>query len=457
MEYPNISCRSIDFGELDDVLGCLEQLWAEIGTSNNELLVAFRGQNRYSFDYGKIEIKDSQPAAKFKSGGAYLITGGLGGMGLVFAEHLSKIGETKLLLIGRSAFPERKEWEHYLNSNAEQDPVSVKIRKLMSMESNGAQLMISSADVSNHDQMTDLIDEALKVFGKIDGVIHAAGVIDNAGIIHNRDRTATEEVMRAKMQGTLLLDNLLQDQKLDFFVLCSSIGTVLYHVKFAQVGYVAANEFLDHYAVQRSRSAGVPTLVVNWDDWQEVGMSVVAVKNLAGKLDEAELESVLINGILPDEGFDVLNKAVQLSVPRLIISTYDLHKRIEMDSKTTLLGSDETSNSESSTYDRPSLNNEYEEPLDDIEKELAKIWQELLGIDLIGRTDDFFELGGDSLIAVRMFRTIEKKLGKSIQVTTLFDNPTIETIGAVVKNSLKADEEPHSVQVKRVSRDEYRG
>ena len=455
LEYPNITCHSIDFGKLDNIYECVEQLWSEVATSKSELLVSYRGQNRYCYDYDKIEIKDSPPQAKIKPGGVYLITGGLGGMGLVFAEHISKVSETKLLLLGRSAFPERKEWERYLNSNGEQDPVSIKIRKLMSMESNGAQLMISSADVSSHDQMTAIMEEALKEFGKIDGLIHTAGVIDNAGIIHNRSRDATEEVMRAKIHGTLLLDQLLENQKLDFFLLCSSIGTVLYHVKFAQVGYVAANEFLDQYAVQRSRNTGIPTVVINWDDWQEVGMSVVALDNMADKLGESELESILINGILPHEGFDILSKAIHLSIPRLVISTYDLHDRIELDRASIFIDSDDINDSKSSTYDRPSLNNEYEEPLDDIEKELAKIWQELLGIDLIGRTDDFFELGGDSLIAVRMFRSIEKKLGKSIQITSLYDNPTIETIGKIIKTSLDTDEKPQSVQIKRVSRDEY--
>ena len=460
LEYTNIACRSIDFGNIsdDNHREFMGQLWSELINENSEVLVAYRGPERFKYGYKKVPKESaSWSQRKIKENGAYVITGGLGGMGLVFAEHLSKLGHTKLLLLGRSAFPDAHQWDDYLANHDPEDPVSIKIRKLKTMQEQGAQLMIRSADVADLEQMTPVIAEAIETFGGINGVIHTAGVIDFAGVIHNRTRKMTEDITDAKLKGTLILEQLLEDQPLDFFVLCSSIGTVLYHVKFAQVGYVAANEFLDAFAYQRNRIKRGNMIAINWDDWQEVGMSVVAANNLAKKLGESDAIRFLNDGVLPDEGYQVLQRAINSDLSRLVISTHDLETRLQQDKEQNNMGLEETTSSQEANYARPSLNNDYLKPEGEIETGLAGIWQELLGIDLIGRKDDFFDLGGDSLIALRMFRSIEKKFGVLIPITTLFENPTIQDIGSIVSNSSQKEEKPKIRKIQRVSREQRGG
>ncbi len=458
-EYTNINCRSIDFGDISsNIESMTQQVWMEVNSDPTDLMIAYRGAKRYTHGYEQVKTEDNKSeVARIKEGGSYIITGGLGGMGLVLAEHISRIKDTKILLLGRSSFPERIEWENYLNSHSEDDSVSKKLKKLLAMEENGMELMIRSADISDLEQMAKVINDAISRFGKINGIVHTAGVIDLAGVIHKRTWEMTEEVMDAKVKGTIILDHLLQDQNLDFFALFSSIGTVLYNVKFGQVGYVAANEFLDSYTYQRTKMHGAHTITINWDDWQEVGMAVAAIEGLAKSWGEKDPESYLIDAILPDEGYDVFCKSVNSTLPRLIISTHSLHDRLQSDQMSEFqeLENDQDSENDNHAYARPDLDNDYQEPQNDIELKITNIWQELLGIDRIGREDDFFDLGGDSLVATRMFRYIEKQLGKSLPLTTIFDQPTVQGIAQQIENSSESKVK-QGPKIVRVSREAYR-
>jgi NAD(P)-dependent dehydrogenase (short-subunit alcohol dehydrogenase family) len=192
---------------------------------------------------------------RLKKNGVYLVTGGLGGVGLEIAEHLARTVQARLILIGRSPFPIREEWERWLATHDPLDSISSKIQKLRSMEDFGAEVLACSADVASREQMQEVMDQARARFGAVNGVIHCAGVADYAGIIQRRTRDMTENVMAPKVNGTFVLQNILQDVRLDFFVLFSAIGTILYKTKFGQVGYNAGNEFFDAFA--QSRMFGV--------------------------------------------------------------------------------------------------------------------------------------------------------------------------------------------------------
>src|SRR5262249_14659704 len=130
---------------------------------------------------------------------------------------------------------------------------------------------IAQADVANRDQMRDVLVQARERFGRIDGVIHAAGIADGA-LIARRTRATTDAVLSPKLQGTLVLQELFSDTKPDFLILCSALSSVL--GGYGQVGYCAANAFLDAFAQGQSATAGTLTVAINWDAWREVGMAV---------------------------------------------------------------------------------------------------------------------------------------------------------------------------------------
>jgi NAD(P)-dependent dehydrogenase (short-subunit alcohol dehydrogenase family) len=253
LEYPNINCRSIDValpqGGIREGATLLELLLAEFFADSSDQVVAYRGTQRWveSFEPVRLE-KSANGKSRLRDKGVYLITGGLGGIGLTLAEHLAQTVRARLILVGRSAFPVREQWDKWLEVHDEQDPVSAKIRKLRSFESQGADVLVFSANVASRDEMQAVVKQARDRFGQIHGVIHCAGVADYAGVIERRSREMTEEIMAPKLQGTLVIDALFKDARLDFFVLFSSVAVILPRAAFGQVAYCAANVFLDAYA-----------------------------------------------------------------------------------------------------------------------------------------------------------------------------------------------------------------
>jgi amino acid adenylation domain-containing protein len=284
-EYSNLSCSCIDI-DLQKHGGnepgkIIDQLMKEFTISTGSV-IAYRGNLRWEPTHQPIKFtRTSEVKSRLRQGGVYLVTGGLGGIGLVLAEHLVKTVQAKLVLTGRSFFPPRDDWRRWLDANDENDRISRKIRKIQELEKSGGQVLVLSADVANIKQMQKVYRQAKEYFGQINGVIHSAGLPDG-GMIPVRTREMSENVMKPKVKGALVLDRIFKDTALDFFVICSSLSSVL--PPFGQVAYCAANSFLDAFAYYRTYRKGTFTVSINWDAWKEVGMAVEAVEALGKKL-----------------------------------------------------------------------------------------------------------------------------------------------------------------------------
>ncbi|HEX3250951.1 MAG TPA: SDR family NAD(P)-dependent oxidoreductase, partial [Pyrinomonadaceae bacterium] len=251
-EMPRLSCRSIDVrlhaGEsVSDEL--VDQLLAEFTSDAADPLVAYRGDHRWVQAFESVKLESA--AVPFKSKGVYLITGGLGGIGLTVAEYLARSVQARLVLTGRSESAERE--------------------KLTALETAGAEVLYCQADVTDEAQMRRVVELTNQRFGNVNGVIHAAG-LPGGGIIQRRTRELMDQVLAPKTKGTLVLDRVFKDTPLDFMVLCSSIASILGGV--GGVDYCAANSFLDAYAQYRGREAKV--FSINWDKWLDAGMAVNA-------------------------------------------------------------------------------------------------------------------------------------------------------------------------------------
>jgi acyl transferase domain-containing protein len=278
-EYPNITCRTIDIMLPDELANgnadkLIELLLMDL-IQGADSTIAYRGRHRWVQIFEPIRLtQQSSVPQKLRDKGVYLITGGLGGIGLVLAEYLAKTVQAKLILTMRSSFPAKNEWQQWLENHNEQDSISRKIKKVQTLEALGAEVLIISADVAHIEQMQCAITQSLEEFGQIHGVIHAAG-LPTGGVIQRKTAELTENSLTAKVIGTLILENLFRQVKLDFFVLCSSINSIL--GIFGQVDYCAANAFLDAFAHYKT-STGLLTISINWDIWQEVGMAAEIIK-----------------------------------------------------------------------------------------------------------------------------------------------------------------------------------
>jgi non-ribosomal peptide synthase protein (TIGR01720 family) len=432
-EYPHINCRSIDVvlngrGREQQQAVVVNHLLDELLSESAERIVAYRGRYRWVQTYEPVTLdrrdRDARPV-RLRERGVYLITGGLGGVGLVLAEHLVEVAQARLVLIGRSAFPERVEWEQWLESHEEHDAVSVKIRKLQRLEEKGGEVLVAQVDVADPEQMQKVWAQARRRFGSLHGVIHAAGNPPE-GLIQLKTQEKASEVLSPKVRGTVVLDSLCRDEGLDFIVLCSSISSIL--ALPGRVDYCAANAFLDAYAHSKNAAGNTFTVSINWDGWEEVGMGAAATLRPDALHQENSVE-----GMLSSEGVEAFDRILSGDVPQVVVSVENLQARVRRHDAITAGASLEQLERQRAvlpTHARPHLRNEYVAPRNEVEQIVADIWQTLLGIDLIGVEDNFFELGGDSILSIQIIARANQA-GLYLTPKQVFEHRTIAELAAV--------------------------
>ncbi|HTC94926.1 MAG TPA: amino acid adenylation domain-containing protein, partial [Terriglobales bacterium] len=429
-EHANIACRSIDLSyaathRMQNRL--LDQLSAELSYESADAIIAYRGRLRYVRSYEPVQLEAAAVTKpKLRESGVYLITGGLGGVGLEIAGYLARAAHARLILVGRSEFPARENWAHWLATHPSDESTSRKIQKLQAIERLGAEVLIVRADVASEAELRVGLALARNHFGAIHGVIHAAGVA-GGGLIQRQTRELADPVLAAKIAGTQLLDRLLRDEDLDFMVLCSSQRSILGAPGRAE--YCAANAFLDAFVAAKSGSDTFTTSIV-WDSWKEVGMAVLnQAEPGVGEIFEGAVQAAMRN----EEGVEVFERVLHSGLPVVIVSTQDLEFRIaEHKALNTaqILGHYEQVKRVSAAHPRPELKTSYLAPRNKSEEVLAEIWARLLGVDRIGVNDNFFELGGDSVISIQIIAQANQA-GIRLTVKQMFTHPTVAALAAV--------------------------
>lgn len=271
MEYPHIACRCVDLGTVTggspDDESVFALLFAELNTAISQPIVAFRGPYRYVPDIQPLPLPAPNPEPPvLKRHGVYLITGGLGGIGLTLARYLAENFAARLVLTGRTP----------LNQRSDAGAVATAIRD---METMGAEVLTLSVDVADAKAMTKAAESIRERFGEVNGIIHSAGSYDG-GMIETGAVTGDSGTVASKFIGTILLKQVFDWNALDFFIACSSLSSIM--PAMGGVAYCAANSFLDAFARANNRAGGTLALSLDWDTWQEVGMAVEAIRRRSG-------------------------------------------------------------------------------------------------------------------------------------------------------------------------------
>ena len=363
-----------------------------------------------------VTVAAAADTGTLRQQGVYLITGGLGHIGLALAERLARSVRARLVLVGRSTPPPRDAWQAWIDTHDATDAVARRIQALRSLEALGAEVLVVSADVSNLDAMRAVVARTVERFGALHGVIHAAGTLQSGvDAIQSLDRDACELQFRPKVAGLYALEEATADLALDFCLLTSSLSALLGGLGYA--AYAAANQFLDNYVESREHRklfGGTRWVSVNLDGWAfEPGMAASAV----GALE-----------MLPEEGVESLARILEdRSLTRVAVSTGDLAARLDRYVRRVQKApaADRHQGSEAaepvtSRYARPEIAADYVAPVDEIERRIAAVWQEVLGITAIGRDDNFFDVGGHSLMLVQVHATLVRRLEQPLRVTDLF-------------------------------------
>ena len=442
-ENPNIRSRCVDLPVGIDYASIVESLSAELHHTKPDRSVAYRCGQRWlqtvSSEYQQLPT--TALPDRLREGGVYLITGGLGGIGLTIAEYLVKAASTKLVLVSRSTFPEHEQWSQWLLSHEEDDLTSKRIKKLQDLEKHGAEIMICRADVANQEQMDQLMVQIKDQFGTLHGVIHAAGTAEG-GMIQLETRESALTAMAPKVQGTEILHALCKSFNCDFMLLCSSLATLLEGAGAAD--YCAANAFMDAFAQHCNVVDDMPVISVNWDAWQQIGM---AVNTKTSKQLQTQRDETLSKGILPEEGMQVFARVLDTNQPQFLISTHELEERIRqhvIDEMESIEGEEDVLTESQVDDDRPDLDNDYVAPESETEKAVTAIWRKLFGIQQIGIHDNFFQLGGDSLLATQLLNKLNHNYAEAkLALSNLFENPTIAGLSKIIVQSDKGEvEEP---------------
>jgi NAD(P)-dependent dehydrogenase (short-subunit alcohol dehydrogenase family)/acyl carrier protein len=427
-ENPNIIPQNIDIQVASSKRAqemLIDQLLPELVVNSSDPFIAFRGGFRWIQSFESIRLAGEPRFSRLREDGVYLITGGLGGIGLVLAEYLARSTRARLVLTGRSVFPERDEWDQWLATRPE-TVIAAKIGRVQKLEQLGAQVRVVAVDASDRGGMRRMLENTHREFGRLHGVIHAAGVTEASAFlpISELGRDICQRHFRPKIDGLRVLEEVLADEDLDFCVLLSSISAVLGGLGFA--AYSAANAFMDAYAERHNRSGARPWISTNWDGWLfEDGVRKGAPKFF----------------LSPQEGVEAFQRILRANVgSQIVISTGDLHARIDEWVKLSPRHGVERTFARA-LHSRSDRETAFVAPQNEVERVIAEQWQLLLGIEQIGIHDDFFELGGHSLLAIQLLSRLRETFQVDFSVNLIFEAPTVAQL-AVKIATMQAEERP---------------
>lgn len=428
-EYPHLRCRRIDLSipaGMRQRQEQLEDLFNELLGSSRAEIVAFRGMRRWVRSFEPLPLKNGKASSSLRNKGIYLITGGLGNIGLELSMFLAGSVQARLVLVGRSALPAEESWEEALACGSD-DAVCMKIRKLKAIKELGAEILVLAADVGDPDQMQTVFCSARERFGPLNGVFHAAGYLgdESLALMQNMNKAGCEAFFHPKVNGLLVLEKLLGENPPDFCMLFSSISSVLGGLGLC--AYSAANLFMDAFANQRHHRDSCAWISVNWDGWT---FSTAA----------APQGSTLALSMAPHEGIAALKRLLHTApLPQVIISTGNLDERINQWVRAGLSNIPGVQTEISEEQDHGLLSHDAgEAQVGEMELLVSRILKSLLGIGEIGIHDNFFELGVNSLTAVQMASRLRKELKRTVSLHTIFENPTVARLSAAI-DSMIAD------------------
>jgi acyl transferase domain-containing protein/SAM-dependent methyltransferase len=305
-------------------------------------------------------------------------------------------------------------------SSAVQD-AGMTLAALENLRSLGAEVECVVADISDRRQAEIAIGRALSRFGRLDGVVHAALVLDD-GTIQAKTRESVERVFAPKIAGTAVLAELLRGRDLDFFVMFSSLVSILGGA--GQIDYCAASSFQDAFAHAENSTLAKSVISINWGAWREIGKAFRSAVERGVPAAEA-----LPDGMSPSEGLDAFRRVLASPFRQVLVSPQDPAALLQARSAASRSAADQAPASRSSAAS-PTPAAAPAGPRNETERVIADIWRDVLGVDRVGVDDNFFDLGADSVISLQ-FIAKAKKAGLRFTNRQVFEQQTVAGLAAI--------------------------
>jgi acyl transferase domain-containing protein len=422
-EMPSLACRALDVlvpTDPDAVGPLADRLVAALRAPGDEPVAALRGAHRWVPCWTAAPPPAGVPEV-LREGGVYLIVGGTGNVGLSVAAHLARAARAQLVLAGRTGLVPRADWDEWQQTHGPRDKISRRIARVRELEALGAEVLVVSADAGDPEQMADLVARTTARFGALHGVVHAAGSVgpDALRALADTEPRHAEAHLHPRVRGLHALAAALP-AGVDFCLLCSSISTALGGVGLG--AYASAHGFMDAFATAQNRRGGARWISVGWDAW--------APDAAAG--DPSPGGPLAALAMRADEGGAALGAILRGGLAEVLVSTVDLAaRRDHLQRLQHAQPRDERA--EGQTHARPELETPYVAPRTELEAALAEIWQKLFGIDRVGVDDNFFRLGGDSLLAIQLAARLRDAFGLDVPLVDLFEQATVAGLAARIE------------------------
>ncbi len=428
-EYQKVISKTIDSSSdtADDIRDiCL----GEFAGDDFHSEICYRHGKRYvpvfnDFKHGINDDRSQQSkATTFDPENVVVITGGTSGIGSEVAKHLVKKGVQKLILMGIRPLPARDEWSTILKNETADATTRNKIQQILELEQAGAAVKYYIGSLIDEDKLKSFFQDIKKNFGKIDGVIHCAGLIlaNNPAFI-NKNIKDIEQVFEPKILGLEVLHEIFKEDSLKFFTLFSSVASQIPALASSLSDYAAANTFMDIFANFQRSQGYTYYQSINWSNWQETGIGAVSsrIYNQLGFM-----------GLPTNRALQLFDEIMNLEpgptlIPCLVNSdsfrSENLLKKQQIQVKQTPGSQPDPGLSTSQRSAKSSTSQ--------VQIWLLELFSRELKIpeDQIHNDKPFSDYGVDSILLAELVSTLEKELHKKIDPSLLLEYPTIKQFG----------------------------
>jgi acyl transferase domain-containing protein/acyl carrier protein len=431
-EHREFDSRVVDLDPALSTYDSASSLWEEIGHADDEDRIAFRGSMRHVARLVRHR-EGERVALRLRKDASYLITGGLGNLGLRVAHWLAEQGARRLVLMGRSGLPARAEWSKQHSTDS---TLAARVQAVCQLEAMGVSVHLAQVDVSDESQLSSFFENFAKEnWPPIRGVVHTAGVVEDSSLAQLAGESL-QAVMRPKSWAAWLLHR-MERTPFDFFVMFSSLSSILGFPGLAS--YSAANAFLDALAHHR-RTQGRSALSINWTFWEGQGFaSLPHAKRLA-----EDLARRGIGPILPEEALSMLghllsgNSAQVVAVPINWPGFTEYYRGMRSPALTSEM------TAPLAPHDLPFI--EQLLALQSNAEQVARLEAYLLAevsrvlripASQIDRDQPLANYGLDSIMAIELRNRLQAGVGLKLPSTLLWNHPTIAALRSYIAERLE--------------------
>lgn len=407
-EWPRLRCAAVDLDPEHKPSEMAELVHRELLAAQRGVpgWVAWRGKRRLRAELCPMEPPSQAAQPDFVDGGVYLITGGQSGLGLEIARFIARRAGVRMVLVNR------------------REPDQARREGIAMLRELGAEVVAAHADVGNLESMRGVVEQMVERWGRIDGVVHAAGLIRD-GLIAQASDDFLESTFQAKVRGTWVVDHVTRGQDLRFFALFSSISALL--APPGQANYAASNAYMDAFAHHRRVRLAQPACAINWGPWGQTGLAA----------NDKLITSVERQGLLPldnDEGVAAFSRAVATRGPQVAIVRTTSSQQRALLARYPGGGPWSMSSVRAGALPQdPSL----AAPVRGSEGlrgwlkgQIVTHMARSLHVepDAISEEDTFVDQGLDSLIGVEIVELLRRDLAVDIRPQQLFDHPSVREL-----------------------------